>query len=139
MSNPVPYFSALNANTEQQQQQQQQCSVRPKNSNTTIRRHLGLPSKKTFSFVSSQPKKLDFSLPGHSTATTSTTNSILAEIETPKVLEKQLIEINQPHFLNLAAASTAETLAKVANKRARQYNPFSKPNAKKRKPDIFDF
>jgi len=72
-------------------------------------------------------------------APVSASNSILAQAETPNIVEKQLTEINRPNFFNLAAASTVENIAQVARKRVKQLNPFSSQGtSRKRKKDIFD-
>lgn len=133
MSNPIPYFSDLCANNER-------VSVKRIKQKTHIRSHLGLPCRFSFKLVGKADNKRTDLFPPTSTPQDNNSSSILAQAETPRVLEKQLAEVNQSHFLSLAAANTAQTLVKVASKRARQFNPLNWPNgtSKKRKQDIFD-
>lgn len=133
MSNPVPYFSDLSASDNKVQ-----CKVVRKKPKTTIRRHLGLPVRNNFKLNTNPTNSLNRLFPTSTESSSNNNNSILAQVTTPKILEKQLEEVNQSHFQNLAAVSTAETLVKVANKRAKQFNPLGK-QGKKRKLDIFDF
>ena len=109
--------------------------------------YLGLPSRRTFgpqyrkkveptgtSFLQSETG--GFAMPEQPQQTG---QSILSQMETPRILEKQYEEVNSSYFLNQAAANTVESLARVAQKKARQLNSLkNNPNSKKRKPDIFD-
>lgn len=143
METPVPYFSDISANQGPQH-------TAPAQTYNTVKKfpafqpHLGLPCRKNFSSVGCRhPTKQQphFLASGDSCATERKDHSasILAQVETPAIVEKQFTEINQPNFLSLATQNTFEGLAKAAEKKARQLNPLS--NAKKqkrRKLDIFD-
>lgn len=143
-SNPVPFFSNLVANLEESQHSVKRTLTKNRNNKVVFRPFLGLPCHKTpFSL------KKHTSLPGEGSisqilnqttpneAPKPASNSILAEVETPRIVEKQWRDINQPNLFSLTAATnTVENFVKVAKKTARQLNP-SCPT-KKRKKDIFD-
>jgi hypothetical protein len=143
---PVPYFSNLAAEQSDKAAtsfQTQTLQAFKKRSSNFFKPYLGLPCQskpknRIPAKVSINEKYLShiFTPP---VAPVSTSNSILAQAETPRIVEKQLTEINRPNFFNLAAASTVENLAKVAQKRVKQLNPLStQPASRKRKKDIFD-
>lgn len=134
-----------------------------------FRPYLGLPYRRNFSCytastvpcnnstatVENTKSRKDLShifTPPVVTTTTNTVgankDSILSQAETPRIVAKQLAEINQSNFFNLAAANSVQNLAKVAQKRAKNLNPLnqalsnssssSSSSGSKRKKDIFD-
>lgn len=141
-SNPVPYFSNLAADFSESSPKTKPFSSIYKKTQITFRPYLGLPCYSSYKLVKRPAvTKTTTSIPQilaqtqHTTKTTD--NSILAEAETPRIVEKQWRDINQPNYLSLAAATnTVEKFVKVAKRTAKQFNPAH--SEKKRKPDIFD-
>lgn len=143
-SNPVPYFSNLVANAEPTHSNPKTSTTVYKKTALTYRPFLGLPCYSTYKLVR-QPVSttttdiqqiLTQSKP--EVETRKVDNSILGQVETPRIIEKQWKDINQPNFLTLAAATnTVEKFVRCAKKTATALN-VSKPPTKKRKPDIFD-
>lgn len=142
MENPVPYFSELTADI----RKEVSTNYRSVKKAPIFLPHLGLPCRKKFSSVGCRPlSKQHFLAPAESVPAEKSqkSESILSQVETPTIIEKQLTEINQPNFLSLAAQNTFEGLAKVAQKKVSQLNPLQsvknqKPCRKRRKLDIFD-
>lgn len=159
---PVPYFSNLVADqtattaTTDNKKVEKQFVHNPTNQKlngqTFFAPFLGLPSKKN-STLGRQRRLTEASVASKAVVGTkknllhifpeqekNTGNSILSQVTTPNIVEKQLVEINRPNFLNWATVNTVESLAKAAQKRIKQANPLN-PNlgiSKKRKKDIFD-
>lgn len=72
-------------------------------------------------------------------------DSILAQTETPRQIDKNFEEFNKTNFLNLAATDTVQNFAKIAQSQANKLNPLYKTRTvpknnftKKARLDIFD-
>lgn len=143
-SNPVPFFSNLVANLEESHHSVKRTFAKNRNNKVVYRPFLGLPCHTSpYSLKKKTPPSGESSITqilnqaSPSTNPKPADNSILAEVETPRIVERQWRDINQPNLISLSAATnTVENFVKVAKKTAKQLNPSCPP--KKRKRDIFD-
>lgn len=140
-SNPIPFFSNLAADYSKSSQKLRPTTSIYKKTPISFRPFLGLPCYSSYRLVKRPPSTASTSisqiLSQPQVDTKKPDNSILAEVETPRIVEKQWRDINQPNYLNLAAATnTVEKFVRVAKKTVKQLNP--EQAVKKRRQDIFD-